>query len=174
MWSSSNCCGVIDICSCCTTSPSFEIICEVIISYDSIPSSSRFVINGLHCRHCGQGMLNWSDHTIVDDEFLFVKDGSIRLCECRIGGSHLLIHMISDSWTTQKENFQKFVWNTLIVSVHGLVYFHQNTKQIFVKSPVTKEAISLKQHQQFFGVHWPHPKNVYDKVISIKCIGFIQ
>jgi hypothetical protein len=94
--------------------------------------------------------LNRSGHTIVDDKFLFVKDGSIRLWELRIRGSHLPIHMISDSWTTQKENVQKFDWNTFIISIYGLVHFHQNTKQFFVEFPVTKDAISLIQHQQFF------------------------
>jgi hypothetical protein len=83
----------------------------------------------------------------VDDEFLFVKDGSIRLWEHWIRGNHLAIHMISDSWTTQKENVQKFVWNISIISIHGLVHFHQNMKQIFVEFPVTKDTKTLKQHQ---------------------------
>jgi hypothetical protein len=54
-------------------------------------------------------ILNRLGLTIVDDEFLFVKDSSMRLWELRIRGSHLPIHMISDSWTTQKEHVQKFV-----------------------------------------------------------------
>jgi hypothetical protein len=58
--------------------------------------------------------------------------------------------MISDSWTTQKENVQKFVLNTFNISLHGLVYFHQNTMQIFVEFPKTKDAITQKQHQQSF------------------------
>jgi hypothetical protein len=41
-------------------------------------------------------------------------------------------------------------WNIFITSIHGLVYFHQNTKQVFKEFPKTKDAISLKQHQQFF------------------------
>ncbi len=125
----------------------FEIIFEVIVSIDSISSSSRFVINGWHCRHCGQGILNWSGHTIVDDEFLFVQDGLIRLWEHRIRGSHSPIHMISDSWTIQKENDLRFVQNTFIISIHGLIYFHQNTFVVFL---VTKDAISLKFHQWFY------------------------
>jgi hypothetical protein len=86
----------------------------------------------------------------VDDDFLFVKDSSIRLWELRIRGSHLLIHMISDSWTTQKEHVQKDVWNISIISMYGLVHYHQNTKQIFVEFPVTKDTKPLKQHHQFF------------------------
>ncbi len=73
--------------------------------------------------------------------------------------------MISDSWTNQKENFQKFVWNTIIISIHGLVYFHQITKQILVEFSLTKDAISLKPHQWFF-LEWIEliPRKVYDKV----------
>ncbi len=71
--------------------------------------------------------------------YLFVKDSSIRLWEHRIRGNHSSIHMISDSWTTQKENVQKFVWNISIISIYGLVHYHQNTKQISVEFPVTKD-----------------------------------
>ncbi len=102
----------------------FEITCEVIIRIDFIPSNSRFVINGCHCRQFGQGILNWLGHTIVHGEFLIVKDSSIRLWELRIRGSHLPIHMISDSWTTQKEHVQKDVWNISIISIYGLVHYH--------------------------------------------------
>jgi hypothetical protein len=84
---------------------------------------------------------------VGDDEFLFVNDGLIRLWEHRIRGSHLAIHMISNSWTTQKENIQKFVWNIPVISIYGLLHFHQNTKQIFVEFPVAKDTKTLKQHQ---------------------------
>jgi hypothetical protein len=83
----------------------------------------------------------------VDDEFLIVMDSSIRLWEFRIRGDHLPIHMISDSWTTQKEHVQKDVWNISIVSIYGLVHYHQNTKQIFPEFPVTKDTKTLKQHK---------------------------
>jgi hypothetical protein len=86
----------------------------------------------------------------VDDESLFVKDGLIRLWEHRIRGNHWAIHMISDSWTTQKEYVQKFVWNISIIFMYGLVHYHQNTKQFFVGFLVTKDAKTLKQHQRFF------------------------
>ncbi len=62
--------------SCCTTSLiSLGLKCFLKQLSVSIlfPSSSRFVINGWHCRHCEQGILNWSGYTIVDDEFLFVR-----------------------------------------------------------------------------------------------------
>ena len=48
------------------------------------------------------------------------------------------------------ENVQKFVWNISIISMYGLVHYHQNTKQIFPDFPVTKDTKNLKQHQQFF------------------------
>ncbi len=83
--------------------------------------------------------MNWSDHTIVDDEFLIVKDSSLRLWEHKIRGNHLPIHMISNSLTTQKEHVQKDVWNISIISIYGLFYHHQNTKHIFVEFPVTKD-----------------------------------
>ncbi len=114
MWPSSNCCGVVDFFLFVPHHP-FHLFWNNLWSnrqylFHSIPSSYRFVINGWHCRHSVQRILNWSGHTIVDDKFLFVNDGSIRLWEHRIRGYHLPIHMISDSWTTQKENVQKFVW----------------------------------------------------------------
>jgi hypothetical protein len=34
--------------------------------------------------------------------------------------------------------------------MYGLVHYHQNTKQIFIGLPVTKDTKTLKQHQQFF------------------------
>ncbi len=150
-----------------------EITCEVIVNINSIPSSSRFVINGWHCRQCGQGILNRSGHTIVDDEFLFVKDGSIRLWELRIRGNHSPIHMISDSWTTQKEHV--LVWNISIISIYGLVHYHQNTEHFFVGFPVTKDTKTLKQHQWFFlDCIDLISEDVNVKAISITCIGFIQ
>ncbi len=66
----------------------FEITCELIVRINSIPSSSRFVINGWHCWLCVQGILNQLGHTIVDDEFLFVKDSLIRLWDHKIRGNH--------------------------------------------------------------------------------------
>jgi hypothetical protein len=119
--------------------------------------------------------LNWSGHTIVDDELLFVKDSSIRLWEHRIRGNYLPIHMISDSWTTRKENVQKDVWNISIISIYGLVHYHQNTKQIFVEFPVTNNTQTLKQHQQYFLECIDLiSEDVNVKVMSITCIGFIQ
>jgi hypothetical protein len=58
--------------------------------------------------------------------------------------------MIYDSWTTQKEDVQKDVWNISIISIYGLVHYHQNTKQIFGQFPVTKDTKTLKQNQRFF------------------------
>jgi hypothetical protein len=119
--------------------------------------------------------LKWSGHTSVDDKFLFVKDGSIRLWKHSISESPLLYHMIYDSRTTQKENVHKFSCNIFIISLHGLVYFQQHTKQFFVEVPETKDAIILKQHRQFF-LEWIDliSDDVNVKDISIKCIGFIQ
>ncbi len=120
-------------------------------------------------------MLNWLGHTNVDDEFLFVKDGSIRLWEHRIRGNHLPIHMISDYWTTQKEHIQKDVWNISIISIYGLVHYHQNTMQICVEFPVTKDTKTLKQQQQLFLECIDLiSEEVNVKVMSITCIGFIQ
>jgi hypothetical protein len=71
--------------------------------------------------------MDQSGRTIVDDKFLFVNDGSIRLWEHKIRGNHLPIHMISVSWTTPKEHFHKEVWNISIIYIYGLLHFHQNT-----------------------------------------------
>ncbi len=83
--------------------------------------------------------------------------------------------MISDSWTTQKEHVQKFVWDISIISMYGLVHYHENTKRIFVGFSVTKDTKTLKQHQQLFleCINLiSEDANV--KVISITCIGLIQ
>ncbi len=70
----------------------------------------------------------------------------------------------------------KFFWNIFIISIHGLVYFHQNTKHLFVEFTGTKDAISLKQHQWFFldCIVLIIVDDVNVKVISITCICFIQ
>jgi hypothetical protein len=83
--------------------------------------------------------------------------------------------MISDSWTTQKEHVQKDVWNISIISIYGLVHYHQNTKQIFVEFPVTKDTKILKQHQGFFLECIDlTSEDINVKVLSITCIGLIQ
>ncbi len=84
------------------------------------------------------------------------------------------IHMISDSWTTRKEHVQKAVWN-ISISINGLVHYHQNSKQIFVEFPVTKDTKTLKQHQRFFLECIDLvSEDVNVKVMSITCIGLIQ
>jgi hypothetical protein len=35
----------------------------------------------------------------------------------------------------------------IIISIHGLVYFHQNTNEVFKEFPKTKDAKTLKHHQ---------------------------
>jgi hypothetical protein len=119
--------------------------------------------------------LNRSGHTIVDDEFLFVKDSSIRLWEHKIRGNHLPIHMFSDFWTTRKIHVRKDVWNISIISIYGLVHYHQNTKQFSVEFPVTKDTKTLKQQQKFSFECIDHiSEDINVKVMSITCIGFIQ
>ncbi len=83
--------------------------------------------------------------------------------------------MISDSWTTQKEYVQKDVWNISIIFIYGLVHYHQNTKQMVVEFPVTKDTKTLKQHQRFFLECIDLiSEDINVKDISISCIGFIQ
>ncbi len=116
----------------------------------------------------------------MDDKFLFVKDGLIRLWEQRINESPLLNHMDYDSRTTQKENVYKLFWNIFIISIHGRVYIHQNTMQIFVEFPETKDTITLKQQQRFF-LEYIDPIIINDPPFKYKptnifiiCIRFIQ
>jgi hypothetical protein len=62
--------------------------------------------------------------------------------------------MISDSWTTQKEHVQKDVWNFSIISIYGLVHYHQNTKQVFPDFPVIKDTKKPETTPTIlFGVH---------------------
>jgi hypothetical protein len=58
----------------------------------------------------------------------------------------------------------------------GLVYFHQNTKEVFQEFLKTKDAKTLKHHQQFFldCIVLIIIDDINFKVISITCIGFIQ
>jgi hypothetical protein len=59
-------------------------------------------------------------------------------------------------------------------SIHGLVYFHQNTKEVFKEFPKTEDAKTLKQHQRFFleCIILIIVDDINVKVISIKCIVF--
>jgi hypothetical protein len=83
--------------------------------------------------------------------------------------------MISDSWTTQKEHVQKDVWDISIISIYGLVHYHQNTKHFFVEFPATKDTKTFKQQQRFFLECIDLiSEHVNVKVMSITCIGFIQ
>jgi hypothetical protein len=70
----------------------------------------------------------------------------------------------------------KKIWNIFIISIHGLVYFHQNTKEVFKEFPKTKDEKTLKQHQGFFleCIVLIIVDDINVKVISIMCIGFIQ
>ncbi len=153
----------------------FLIIFEITVSINSIPSISRFVIHAWHCRQCAQGILNRSGQAIVDDKFMFVNDGRY---DCGNTGSVAPTCQII--WSSQKENVYKLVWNIFVISIHGLVYFQQNIKQFFVGFPVTKDAITLKLHQQFFLecivliIIDDPPFNYKPTNVSIKCIVFIQ
>jgi hypothetical protein len=92
-------------------------------------------------------------HTIVDDEFLFVNDGSIRLWEHRIRGNHLMILMITDSWTFQEEmskslsgTYPLFPYMVLFTSIKNKANFCRNTCNQRYKKPQTTSTI-------LFGVH---------------------
>ncbi len=73
-------------------------------------------------------------------------------------------------------NCQKLIWNIFIISIHGLVYYHQNTKEVFKEFPKTKDAKTLKYHQQFFleCIVVIIVDDINVKVMSITCIGFIR
>jgi hypothetical protein len=114
-------------------------------------------------RFCGPDHLDqfWQPPTIV---FICRKDVPHN-CKCDITYAQFWIKTVLD-----------FSWNIFITSIHGLVNFHQNTKQVFKEFPKTKDAISLKQHQQFFleCIILIIVDDINVKVISITCICFIQ
>jgi hypothetical protein len=58
--------------------------------------------------------------------------------------------------------------------MHGLVYYHQNTEEVFKEFPKTKDAKTLIQHQQFFleCIILIIVDDINVKVISITCIVF--
>ncbi len=86
-------------------------------------------------------------------------------CKCNITYAWFWIQIV-----------QKKIWNIFITSIHGLVYFHKNTKQVFEEFLKTKDAISLKQHQWLFleCIILIIIDDFKVKVISITCISFIQ
>jgi hypothetical protein len=69
-----------------------------------------------------------------------------------------------------------FFWYIFIIFIHGLVYFHQKTKEIFKEFPKTKDAKTLKRHQGFCldCIVLIIVDDINVKVISITCIGFIH
>jgi hypothetical protein len=70
-------------------------------------------------------------------------------------------------------NCQKRIWNIFIVFIHGLVYFHQNTKEVFKEFQKIKDAKTLKHHQRFLldCIVLIIVDDINVKVISITCIG---
>ncbi len=80
-------------------------------------------------------------------------------------------HKCDSGYKLSKKN-----WNIFIISIHGLVYFHQSTKEVFKEFPKTKDAKNLKQHQRFFleCIVLIIIDDINVKAISIACFGFIQ
>jgi hypothetical protein len=72
--------------------------------------------------------------------------------------------------------FSKNLLEYLHISIHGLVYFRQYTKEVFKEFPKIKHAKTLKHYQQFVleCIVLIIVDDINVKVISITCIGFIQ
>jgi hypothetical protein len=68
------------------------------------------------------------------------------------------------------------ILDTSCQKIHGLVYFHQHTKEVSKEFPKIKDAKTLKHHQQFFldCIVLIIVDDINVKVISITCIGFIR
>ncbi len=63
---------------------------------------------------------------------------------------HTTTNVTSRKCDSEYKLSKNLFWNIFIISIHGLVYFHQDTKEVFKEFPKTKDAKILKQHQQFF------------------------
>ncbi len=151
----------------------------------------------LSCPRCGSG--NLKDRKITQHESYLILHGSKYIVQCtkRHIGKEVKVQFI-DGWLTLLLSFamrtfhttlnvtsrmcdsgyklSKKNWNIFITSIHGLVYFHQNTKEVFKEFLKTKDGISLKQHQRFFleCIILIIIDDINVKVISITCISFIQ
>ncbi len=91
----------------------------------------------------------WSSiHWRMIDTFVFIHREDIphnRKCgECNVTYVQVWVKIV-----------HKCFLNIFIISIHGLVYFHQNTKQYFLEFTKTKDAISLTS-TILFGVHCTH------------------
>ena len=148
----------------------------------------------MSCPRCGSG--NLKDRKITQHASYLILHGSKYIVPCTIrhigkeveilfidGQLTLLLSSAMETFHTTANvtsrmcdsgyKLTRFFWNIFITSIHGLVYF-QNTKQFFKEFPKTKDAISLKQHQQFFleCIILIIVDDINVKVISIRCIGF--
>ncbi len=168
----------------------------VLSNWNSI-NKALFCLTMLSCLRCGS--CNLKDRKITQHASYLILHGSKYIVPCtkRHIGKEVEVQFI-DGWLTllfssaartfhtianvtsrmcdSGYKSSNFFWNIFITSIHGLVYFHQNTKQVFKEVPKTKDAISLKQHQQLFleCIILITVDDINVKVISITCISLIQ
>ena len=155
-----------------------------------------FCLTMLNFSRCGSG--NLKDRNITRHASYLILHGSKYIVPCtkRHIGKEVKVQFIDGQLTvlfsSAARTFHtaanvtsrmchsafKFVkqlfWNIFIISIHGLVYFHQNTKQVFIEFPKTKDAKTLKHHQWFFldCIVLIIVDDINVKVISITCIVF--
>ncbi len=151
----------------------------------------------LSCPRCGSG--NLKDRKITQYLSYLILHGSKHIVPCtkRHIGKEVEVQFI-DGWLTLLFSSARRIFHTtanvtsrmcdsgykmskkkrniFIISIHCLVYFHQNTNKVFKEFPKTKDAKTLKQHQQFFleCIVIIIVEDINVEVISITCIGFIQ
>ncbi len=126
----------------------------------------------LSCSRCDSG--NLKDRKITQHAFYLILHGSKHIVPCtkrHIGKEdkiqfvdgwltllfssatrtfHTTANVISPKCDSGYKLSKNLFWNIFIISIHGLVYFHQNTKEVFKEFLKTKDAKTLKQHQRFF------------------------
>ena len=83
----------------------------------------------------------YSRLTGKEDKVQFI-DGQLTLL---FSSAARIFHTTANVTSRKCDSGYKFsknlFWNIFIISMHGLVYFYQNTKQTFVEFPETKGAI---------------------------------
>ncbi len=114
-------------------------------------------------------------HIGKEDEVQFIDGWLTLLFSSAARMFHTTVNVTSHKCDSGYKLSKNLFWYIFIISIHGLVYFLQNTKEVFKVFPKTKDAKTLKQHQRFFleCIKLIIVDDINVKVISITCIGFI-
>ena len=109
-------------------------------------------------KHASYLILHGSKHIIPctkrhigkEDKVQFIDGRLTLLFSSATRTFHTTANVTSRKCDSGYKLTPKLFWNIFIISIHGLVYFHQHTKEVFKELPKTKDAKIL------FGQHCTH------------------